>query len=204
MASALVYPCSTCSRTHVCLYPSWVTLLVSLHPRSLLYPTVNQSSVAATPLGPMSDGATCAREALRERRHYVKCCRAISVPTCDTTKNTRSGGQAISWLLGVSGASACLLEASIPYSLKACEEKMAAGPPAPGYCSREVHKAYSFLPGSDLMSDLGRGNSAHPHHVQSMVDALRVVFPGTSHNGWVRAHPRTQVVKHRHPSKSPS
>ncbi|CAM9210280.1 unnamed protein product [Scytosiphon promiscuus] len=55
---------------------------------------------------------------------------------CVTT--TGSGGQAISWLLGVSGASACLLEATVPYALKACDEKMAAGPSAPGYCSREA------------------------------------------------------------------
>lgn len=41
-------------------------------------------------------------------------------------------------MLGVPGASTCLLEATIPYSFKAFDEKMAAGPPAPGYCSREV------------------------------------------------------------------
>eukprot|EP00752_Nemacystus_decipiens_P018478 g16568.t1 len=55
---------------------------------------------------------------------------------CVTT--TGSGGQALSWVLGVPGASACLLEATVPYSTKACDEKMAAGPSAPGYCSREA------------------------------------------------------------------
>ncbi|CAN0383707.1 unnamed protein product, partial [Hapterophycus canaliculatus] len=65
--------------------------------------------------------------------------------TRNAINNTRSGGQAISWLLGVSGASACLLEATVPYALKACEEKMAAGPPAPGYCSREVSSAAEGL-----------------------------------------------------------
>lgn len=57
----------------------------------------------------------------------------------------RSGGQAISWVLGVPGASACLLEATIPYSTKACDEKMAAGPPTPGYCSREVQSCFVFF-----------------------------------------------------------
>ncbi|CAN0083872.1 unnamed protein product, partial [Ectocarpus fasciculatus] len=53
-------------------------------------------------------------------------------------RNHRAGGQAISWLLGVPGASACLLEATIPYCFKAFEDRMAAGSRAPGYCSREV------------------------------------------------------------------
>lgn len=58
--------------------------------------------------------------------------------TAHELAHRRSGGQALSWVLGVPGASACLLEATVPYSTTACDEKMAAGPPAPGYCSREV------------------------------------------------------------------
>lgn len=45
----------------------------------------------------------------------------------------------MSWLLGVPGASACLLEATVPYSKVACEERMAImATVPPSYCSKEV------------------------------------------------------------------
>ncbi|CAM9302002.1 unnamed protein product, partial [Sphacelaria rigidula] len=50
----------------------------------------------------------------------------------------RSGGKAISWMLGVPGASACLLEATVPYSAAASNELMGGGPPKKRYCSPEV------------------------------------------------------------------
>ena len=56
---------------------------------------------------------------------------------CIPSVPVRSGGQAVSWLLGVPGASACLLEAAVPYSMAACDEKLAAVHTS-GYCSREV------------------------------------------------------------------
>ncbi|CAM9743791.1 unnamed protein product [Ectocarpus sp. 6 AP-2014] len=62
-----------------------------------------------------------------------------SKPTPQVCVSTAgAGGQAISWLLGVPGASACLLEATVPYCFKAFEDRMAAGSRAPGYCSREA------------------------------------------------------------------
>lgn len=58
---------------------------------------------------------------------------------------SRSGGQAVSWLIGIPRASACILEATVPYSMAACREKIAAGPPALGYCSPEVSKCRRLI-----------------------------------------------------------
>lgn len=68
---------------------------------------------------------------------------ALCTPGRLRAKNVggRSGGQAVSWLIGVPRASACILEVTVPYSMAACREKMAAGPPALGYCSPEVRSA---------------------------------------------------------------
>lgn len=57
----------------------------------------------------------------------------------------RSGGQALSWMLGVPGAGSCLLEVTVPYSAAAFDEKLVAGPAVPSYVSREVKHARLFL-----------------------------------------------------------
>eukprot|EP00903_Cladosiphon_okamuranus_P013749 g12799.t2 len=84
---------------------------------------------------------------------------------CLTT--TGSGGQALSWVLGVPGASACLLEATVPYSTKACDEKMAAGPPAPGYCSREAAEGLARDAYARAVSLCVAGSPAQGPHVLS-------------------------------------
>ncbi|CAM9967304.1 unnamed protein product, partial [Discosporangium mesarthrocarpum] len=52
---------------------------------------------------------------------------------------TGSGGQAIAWMLGVPGASSCLLEASVPYSTASTDEK--TGGIGGGYCSQAAADA---------------------------------------------------------------
>ncbi|CAM9633555.1 unnamed protein product, partial [Choristocarpus tenellus] len=57
--------------------------------------------------------------------------------------NTGSGGQALAWMLGVPGASTCLLEATVPYCMAASQERVGVIPDG-GYCSQSVADALAW------------------------------------------------------------
>eukprot|EP00904_Undaria_pinnatifida_P000511 jgi/Undpi1/10460/HiC_scaffold_29.g12910.m1 len=88
----------------------------------------------------------------------------------------RSGGQALSWMLGVPGAGSCLLEVTVPYSAAAFDEKLVAGPAVPSYVSREAAEGLARDAYARAVALCVAGSDAGP---QALLDK-RVVGVGST------------------------